>query len=88
MFEEVIMLKEIIGKRIRDLRITKIDMSQEEFCNKLGLDRTYLSRLESGKQNITISKLNQICNGLQTSLKDFFDTFDEIIVESEKELNE
>ena len=82
------MLKEIIGKRIRDLRITKIDMSQEEFCNKLGLDRTYLSRLESGKQNITISKLNQICNGLQTSLKDFFDTFDEIIVESEKELNE
>ena len=28
------MLKEIIGKRVRDLRITKTDLSQEEFAKK------------------------------------------------------
>ena len=58
------MLKENIGKRVRDLRVTKIDLNQEEFSKKIGFDRTYLSRLESGKQNITIENLNNICNGL------------------------
>ena len=71
------MLKEIIGKRIRDLRVTKANMSQEEFSKKINLDRTYLSRVESGKQNITIDNLNSICNGLDISLKDFFEPFDQ-----------
>lgn len=69
------MLKEIIGKRIRDLRVTKANMSQEEFSKRINLDRTYLSRVESGKQNITIDNLNSICNGLDISLKDFFEPF-------------
>lgn len=73
------MLKEIIGKRIRDLRVTKANMSQEEFSKKINLDRTYLSRVESGKQNITIDNLNSICNGLDISLKDFFEPFDQSI---------
>lgn len=69
------MLKEIVGKRVRDLRITRTDLSQEEFSKKINLDRTYLSRVESGKQNITIDNLNNICNGLGISLKDFFEPF-------------
>ncbi len=82
------MLKEIIGKRVRDLRVTKTDMSQEEFCKKINMDRTYLSRLESGKQNITIENLNNICNGLEICLKDFFEPFDSQIIESTKENND
>lgn len=35
-------------------------MSQEEFSKKINLDRTYLSRVESRKQNITIDNLNKI----------------------------
>ena len=74
------MLKETIGKRIRNLRVTKTDLSKEEFSKKINLDRTYLSRLESGKQNITIENLNLICNGLGISLKEFFEPFvDEMI---------
>lgn len=73
------MLKETIGKRVRDLRITKTDLSQEEFAKKTNLDRSYLSRLESGKQNITIENLNNICNGLGISLKTFFEPFCEEI---------
>ncbi len=74
------MLKETIGKRVRDLRITRTDLSQEEFSKKINLDRTYLSRLESGKQNITIENLNNICNGLGISLKEFFEPFNDKII--------
>ncbi len=77
------MLKEMIGKRVRFLRMAKTDLSQEEFSKKIGLDRTYLSRLESGKQNITIESLNNICNGLGISLKEFFEPFENEIKNDE-----
>lgn len=77
------MLQKSIGKRVRNLRIVKLDLNQEEFASKLGWDRTYISRVESGNQNITIDNLNKICNALGVSLKEFFSTFDEPIGESE-----
>lgn len=82
------MLKEMIGKRVRDLRITRTNLSQEEFSKKVDLDRTYLSRLESGKQNITVENLNIICNGLGISLKDFFEPFSEMFLDKEGVTNE
>lgn len=82
------MLKEIIGKRIRDLRVTKINMSQEKFSKKINIDRTYLSRVESGKQNITIDNLNNICNGLKISLKEFFEPFGDEIIQNLETRNE
>lgn len=69
------MLKQAIGKRIKELRIIKKDMSQEEFSDLIGCDRTYISRIESGKQNVTIENLNQICNALGITLNDFFKPF-------------
>ncbi len=77
------MLQKTIGKRVRDLRIVKLDMNQEQFAEKLDWDRTYISRVESGNQNITIENLNKICNALGVSLKDFFSTFEQEIIESE-----
>lgn len=82
------MLKEIVGKRVRDLRIIKTDMNQEDFSKKINLDRTYLSRVESGKQNITIDSLNNICNGLGISLKEFFEPFDDKIIQNLETRNE
>lgn len=63
----------IIGARIRELRINKTCLSQEDFAIKLGYDRTYMSRVESGRQNITVETLIKICDGLETPLKEFFD---------------
>ena len=63
----------LIGERIKYLRTHKIFLSQEDFSVKLGYDRTYMSRVESGRQNITIETLIKICEGLEISLKDFFD---------------
>ena len=42
-----------IGYRIKELRMMKLGLTQEEFAEMLDFDRTYLSRIESGKQNIT-----------------------------------
>ena len=64
-----------IGKRIKQLRMDKLNMTQEDFAKTLGVDRTYLSRIESGKQNITVNTLVFICNKLDVTLKEFFSDF-------------
>ena len=73
------MIRLKIGDRVKELRISKQYMNQEEFSKKLGWDKAYLSRVESGKQNITIDNLVVICNGLGITLSDFFSTFDKLI---------
>ena len=71
------MLKTAIGKRIKELRIITKEYSQEQLAEQIGWDRTYISRVESGKQNITIENLNQICNALGVTLNEFFAPFKE-----------
>lgn len=73
------MIRQKIGDRVKELRISKQYMNQEEFSKKIGWDKAYLSRVESGKQNITIDNLVVICNGLGITLSDFFSTFDKLI---------
>ncbi len=62
-----------VGERIKYLRIAKLGMSQEDFAKKIGVDRTYLCRVESGKKNVTLETLNKVCEGLGINLKEFFD---------------
>ena len=67
------MNSKLLGKRIKYLRLTKLGISQEEFSRKIGIDRTYFCKLESGKKNPTLETLNKICDGLGMTLKEFFD---------------
>lgn len=53
------MIKEKVGKRIKELRI-KEGLSQEEFAFKCDLDRTYITSLERGKRNISLTNLEKI----------------------------
>lgn len=63
-----------IGNRIKFIRINKLGITQGEFAKLLSKDRTYINRLESGKQNLTIEMFILICEqGLQVSESDFFD---------------
>lgn len=41
-----------IGNRIKEIRTERTYLSQEELAIKLGYDRTYMSRVESGRQNV------------------------------------
>lgn len=62
-----------IGYRIKFIRINKMNYSQEKFASVLGFDKTYICRVENGKQNLTVENLIRICEGLNVSLSDFFD---------------
>ena len=77
------MIKNIVGERIKTLRIRK-GLSQEELANKCGLDRTYITYVETAKKNITIETLFKITNSLEITLKDFFDFNIEYLEKSKK----
>lgn len=68
------MIRIELGERIKKLRKSK-KITQSELARKIRLDRTFLSRVESGKQNITIDNLSLICKGLNVSLSYFFSSF-------------
>ena len=61
-----------VGSRIKSLRKKK-GLTQTELAVLCGFDRTYLSRIEKGKQNLTLETLFLICEKLSISIKDFFD---------------
>ena len=65
------MIKEQVGKRIKELRLAK-NMSQEDFADKCELDRTYITSLERGKRNISLINLEKIAKAFDMSLSEFF----------------
>ena len=65
------MIQAKLGQRIRELRL-KLELSQEKFALKIGMDRTYFSSVESGKRNISIVNLEKIAKGLNISLSELF----------------
>ena len=48
-----------LGDNIRKIREVK-DMSQGDICRITGMDRGYISRVENGSTNPTISNLKKI----------------------------
>jgi len=43
-------------------------MSQGDICRELGLDRAYISNVENGKQNLTISTMEKVAKVLGMSV--------------------
>ncbi|MEJ0104370.1 MAG: helix-turn-helix transcriptional regulator [Bacteroidota bacterium] len=66
-------LKVKVGKRITQLRKAK-NLSQEKFSYEADMERTYLTHIENGRKNISLSTLDKIHGALNVSLKDFFDS--------------
>jgi transcriptional regulator with XRE-family HTH domain len=60
-----------LGHRVRNLR-RALGLSQEEFSVKAGLHRTYISDLESGLRNPTVTTLNKVAKALKVDLKDLW----------------
>ncbi len=59
------------GKALRRMRTEK-KISQEDFAEKCGLHRTYISDVELGKRNVSLENIERISNALEISLSDFF----------------
>ena len=59
------------GKEIKKYRIDK-DISQETLAEKADLHVTFLSRIENGKANISLSSVKKLADALQINIKDLF----------------
>ena len=65
-------IKVKIGLRIKELRTEK-NLTQEAIAFKAEIDRTFMNHVENGKRNVSVETLEKlVCNGLDTSFKDFF----------------
>ena len=51
------------GENMKKIRLKK-GMSQGDICRALDLDRAYISNVENGKQNLTISTMEKIAKAL------------------------
>ena len=63
------------GNKIRELRL-KLNLSQEKFALKIGMDRTYYSQVEAGKRNISLENIYKISKGFDISLEELFKNVD------------
>jgi transcriptional regulator with XRE-family HTH domain len=57
------------GRRIRELRTEKA-FSQEKFAELTDLDRTYITSIENGKRNISITVIDKLSKGLEISMSE------------------
>ena len=55
------------GENMKKIRLEK-DMSQGDICRTLGLDRAYISNVENGKQNLTISTMEKVAKALGVNI--------------------
>ena len=56
-----------VGKRVRNLR-TDRGWSQEELADRSGVNRSYMSKVELGKSDVSLSVLHKIARTLGISL--------------------
>jgi transcriptional regulator with XRE-family HTH domain len=64
-------INKILGERVRSLRISR-GLSQEELGERSALDRTYVSGIERGVRNPTLTVLAALAAGLKVSIADLF----------------
>lgn len=55
-----------VGERIKKIRQSK-DLTQQKFCEQIGLKRNSISLVESGKRNISDQAIKSICREFNVS---------------------
>jgi transcriptional regulator with XRE-family HTH domain len=61
-----------LGKQLKKIRKEK-GFTQELLAEKVGIHPTYVGKLESGKNNVSIKMLFKISRALKTKLSDVFE---------------
>lgn len=64
-------IRQILANNIKNLRKQK-KLSREELSLVLGVDNSYISKLEKGKINITLDKIEMLANYFETIKKLLF----------------
>ena len=60
-----------IGRNIKNLRISK-GVSQQELANMASIDRAFISTIENGKRNLSVSVLHKIAYNLDSNINEIF----------------
>ena len=56
--------QQMLGLRVKELRALQ-ELTQEELADRCGVFRTYMSRIESGRANPTLTMLHTLAQGLE-----------------------
>ena len=67
--------EEIFGKILQDERKAK-KISQEKLAKLSGLDRTFISLIETGKRNPTFTTILKICEALEIDPSELFSIYE------------
>jgi transcriptional regulator with XRE-family HTH domain len=59
------------GRRIRELRLAQ-GLNQEQLAEHCGLFRTYMSRIETGQANPTLTMIHALATSLGVTVADLF----------------
>ncbi len=59
------------GRALRERR-RKLGVSQEEFADLCGLDRTYVGGIERGDRNLALVNIEKLARALKISLSELF----------------
>jgi transcriptional regulator with XRE-family HTH domain len=61
----------LVARNIRRLRVVR-GLSQEMLAVDAGIDRTYVSRLERGLENPTVTVLEKLARALSSNIEELF----------------
>jgi transcriptional regulator with XRE-family HTH domain len=61
----------LVARNLRRLRVAR-NISQEDLAVDAGIDCTYVSRLERGRENPTVGVLERIADALGIQIVEFF----------------
>ncbi|MFD1174834.1 helix-turn-helix domain-containing protein [Paenibacillus puldeungensis] len=68
---ESMIIKQIIGKTVKAIRI-KQGLTQEDLAHECNVDRSYISMIEVGRNEPSVTKIFELCSGLKIKPSDFF----------------
>ena len=64
-------LRQRFGSRLKELRVSS-GLSQEAFADKCGYARTYMSRIETGKANVSLDAIETLATALRMTPGELF----------------
>ncbi|WP_055109477.1 helix-turn-helix domain-containing protein [Paenibacillus ihumii] len=80
-------IKQIIGKTVKAIRI-KQGLSQEDLAHECDVDRSYISMIEVGRNEPSVTKIFELCKGLQIKPSDFFKLVENEYIKIQRESRE
>ncbi len=64
-------LRVLFGERVRELRLAS-GLRQDEFAEKCGFARSYMSRMETGAANPSLDAIQTIATALRVPVRELF----------------